>query len=81
MQAPHAEIPQIGIAEPYVDVDEAGKFLGLSSTHVRRLVEKGRIKGYDYGIGKRKFWRFRLSELGLRLSSETSSVPRNQESL
>jgi excisionase family DNA binding protein len=65
--------------EAFVDVVEAGRFLGLSASHVRRLVESGRIRGHNYGVGKRKFWRFRLSELAIPVSSDASSVPRNQE--
>lgn len=65
--------------EAFVDVGEAGRFLGLSPSHVRRLVESGRIPGHNYGVGKRKFWRFKLSELAIPVSSEASSVPRNQE--
>jgi len=71
-----AEVTQF---ESFVDVGEAGKFLGLSSSHVRRLVESGRIPGHNYGAGKRKFWRFKLSELAIPISSDPSSVPRNQE--
>lgn len=65
--------------ESFVDVAEAGRFLGLSASHVRRLVESGRIVGHNYGAGKRKFWRFKLSELTIPVSSDASSVPRNQE--
>lgn len=72
-----AEIAQF---EAFVDVEEAGRFLGLSPSHVRRLVESGRIRGHNYGVGKRKFWRFRLSESSIPVLSEQSSVSRNQES-
>lgn len=71
-----AEITQI---ESFVDVGEAGRFLCLSPSQIRRLVESGRIPGHNYGIGKRKFWRFKLSELAIPVSSEASSVPRNQD--
>jgi hypothetical protein len=65
--------------EAFVDVVEAGRFLGLSASQVRRLVESGRIRGHNYGAGKRNYWRFRLSELVIRVESEASSVPRNQD--
>lgn len=71
-----SEITQL---EAFVDVGEAGKFLGLSASHVRRLVESGRIPGHNYGAGKRKFWRFKLSELSIPVLSDASSVLRNQE--
>ena len=71
---------EIQTFESFVDVDATGRFLGLSASHVRRLVECGRIRGYNYGAGKRKFWRFKLSELAIPVLSEASSVPRNQES-
>ncbi|WP_083808473.1 helix-turn-helix domain-containing protein [Granulicella tundricola] len=51
--------------EPLVDAAEAARFLGVSVTHIRRLAAGGRIVGVDYGVGSRRFWRFRLSELAL----------------
>ena len=67
------------INEPYVDCEAAGKFLGMSAAHVRRLAEKGLVRAYNYGVGKRRFWRFRLSELELQVCLPSSSVSRGQE--
>jgi hypothetical protein len=50
--------------EPFVDPETAGKFLGgFSGSYMRKLAASGAIKAHNYGVGKRKFWRFKLSEL------------------
>ena len=49
--------------EPFVDCRTAGQFLGFTATQVRRLAEAGKVRAYQYGLGRRKYWRFKLSEL------------------
>ena len=65
--------------ERFVDAQEVGKFLGLSAFHIRRLAESGKIPAHNYGAGKRAFWRFRLSEISVPISSKAPSVSRNQD--
>ena len=49
--------------EPFVDAEEAGRFLSLRPRRVVELARKGILPGHPLGIGLRKVWRFRLSEL------------------
>jgi hypothetical protein len=71
-----AEMTQI---EGFVDAAKAGKFLGLSAFHVRRLAQSGRIPAHNYGAGKKAYWRFKLSELNVPISSKAPPVSRNQD--
>ena len=49
--------------EPFVDAQEAGRFLSLRPRRVLELARKGVIPAHPIGEGSRKVWRFRLSEL------------------
>ena len=49
--------------EPFVDAKEAGKFLCLRPRRVLELARRGVIPAYPLGQGKRRVWRFRLSEI------------------
>jgi hypothetical protein len=49
--------------EPFVDAVEAGKFLCLRPRRVLELARQGAFPAYPLGQGKRRVWRFRLSEI------------------
>jgi hypothetical protein len=48
--------------EPFVDVQQAARFLSIRPRHLLELARKGIIPAYPLGLGSRKVWRFRLSE-------------------
>lgn len=54
-------------AEPFVDVLRAAEFLSLRPRRVLELVRAGMLPAYPLGSGKRRRWRFRLSELAAAL--------------
>jgi hypothetical protein len=56
--------------EPFVDAIEAGAFLRLRPRRVLDLARHGTIPAYPVGSGKRRVWRFRLSELASALCSQ-----------
>ncbi len=58
-----AEATALKAPEPFVDADEAGRFLSLRPRRVLELARKGIIPAHPLGDGLRKVWRFRLSEL------------------
>jgi len=65
--------------ERFVDNIKAGAFLGVTPRHVLELARSGQIPAHPLGDGKRKQWRFRLSELASAMtkkkpSSELSSA-------
>jgi hypothetical protein len=49
--------------EPFVAADMAAKFLCLTRRRVLEMARAGEIPAHPIGRGKRKQWRFRLSEL------------------
>jgi excisionase family DNA binding protein len=68
----HHENPR----ERYVTAVEAANFLRLSPRTVQRLAREGRIPAHPLGDGKRKTWRFLLSELDEDLRSRINSACR-----
>jgi hypothetical protein len=53
--------------EKFVDAVEAGRFLSLKPRRVLELARSGELPAYPLGTGKRRVWRFRLSELATAL--------------
>jgi hypothetical protein len=62
--------------EPFVDAVEAGEFLHLRPRRVLELARQGLIPAYPLGQGKRRVWRFRLSELADALRARSVDYPR-----
>jgi len=58
--------------EAFVDADKAATFLSLTRRRVLELARAGCIPAHPIGTGKRKTWRFRLSEI----AEATSTVER-----
>lgn len=63
--------------EPFVDAAGAGEFLKLHPATVQRLAREGTLPGHPVTRGKRKKWRFLLSELTNWLSAESVSASTN----
>lgn len=57
------------ILERFVDADEAGKFLSINRRQILDLARAGKLPGHPIGVGTRRVWRFRLSELAAAISS------------
>jgi len=55
--------------EPFVDAVAAGEFLHLRPRRVLEMARRGEIPAYPLGQGKRRVWRFRLSELASAICS------------
>jgi excisionase family DNA binding protein len=49
--------------EPYVSPEEAAEFLRLDRLRIVRLARAGQIPAHPIGTGRRRQWRFKLSEL------------------
>ena len=49
--------------ESFVDASKGADFLGITRRRVLELARSGAIPGHPIGPGKRRTWRFRLSEL------------------
>lgn len=62
--------------EPYVDAQRASEFLAMTRKMLLQLARKGRIPAHPLGVGSRKTWKFRISELDRWMQSEVTSAQR-----
>ena len=60
-----------GGLEPFVDAEVIGKFLGIEPRRVLELARAGQLPAHPIGRGKRRTWRFRVSEI-----AETMTAPK-----
>lgn len=49
--------------EPYIDADKAAAFLSVQRKTILEWARRGAIPAHPFGTGKRKLWRFKISEL------------------
>jgi excisionase family DNA binding protein len=49
--------------EQYVSPEEAAAFLKINRLKIIRMARSGSVPAHPLGIGKRRQWRFKLSEL------------------
>jgi hypothetical protein len=59
--------------EKYVDAVEASRFLSIKPRRVVELARAGYLPAYPLGTGRRRIWRFRLSELAESITRKKSS--------
>jgi excisionase family DNA binding protein len=59
--------------ERFVDADEAAKFLSLTRRRVLDLARAGQLPAHPLGIGARRVWRFRLSEIAAAITATKNS--------
>ncbi|WP_103935428.1 helix-turn-helix domain-containing protein [Bryocella elongata] len=65
--------PTMSSFEPFVDAAEASQFVRLHPATVQRLAREGALPGHPLGNGRRRRWRFRISELQDWLSSRSNA--------
>jgi Helix-turn-helix domain len=56
--------------EPFVDANKAAAFLLITRRHLLEMARAGELPGHPIGCGRRKTWRFRLSEIADAISTE-----------
>ena len=57
--------------ERFVDAQKAADFLNLRRRRLLELARAGSIPAYPIGDGRRRVWRFRLSEIAAALAART----------
>jgi len=62
------------VPEPYVDAERAASYLSISRKTLLRFARKGKVPARGIGEGKKRMWRFRISELDHWMQSEVTSV-------
>jgi excisionase family DNA binding protein len=60
--------------EPYVSPEEAAGFLKTNRLNVIRMARSGSVPAYPLGAGKRRQWRFKLSELDKYMQRELNTA-------
>ena len=60
--------------ERFVDNIEAANFLNLKPRRITEMARTGQIPAHPLGAGKRKTWRFRLSEIAEHISQPTKKT-------
>jgi Helix-turn-helix domain len=63
--------------EPFVDADRAAQFLVITRRRLLEMARAGEIPGHGLGQGKRKIWRFRLSELAEAVVAKSAAANSN----
>lgn len=63
-----------GVSEPYIDTERAAKHLSISRKTLLRLARRGALPAHGIGQGRKKMWRFRLSELDQWMQTEVTST-------
>jgi len=68
------------VLEPYVSPDEAAEFLKVNRLKMVRMARSGILPAHPLGTGKRRQWRFKLSELDKHMQGgiETNHPPVRQ---
>jgi hypothetical protein len=62
------------VLEPFVDAQRAASFLAMPRKTLLALARQGRLPAHGLsGSGKRKIWKFRLSELDYWMRTEVTS--------
>lgn len=57
--------------EHFVDADEAAAFLSITRRRILDLARAGLLPAHPIGLGARRVWRFRLSELAAALLDQS----------
>lgn len=60
--------------EPYVGPEEAAEFLKTSRLKIIRMARSGSLPAHPLLTGKRRQWRFKLSELDKHMQRDIESV-------
>jgi hypothetical protein len=58
-----AEIQEIRSEESWVDVKEGAAYLGVSEGHLRKMILRGLVPAKPIGLGKKRYWRMKISEI------------------
>ena len=60
--------------EPYVSPEEAAGFLKTNRLKIIRMARSGALPAHPLGTGKRRQWRFKLSELDNHMQSRLNGA-------
>lgn len=61
-------------SEPYIEAGRAAAYLSMSRKTLLKKARAGRLPAHPIGDGRKKMWRFRISELDCWMQTEVTSV-------
>jgi len=70
------EVETYLVKEPFVDAGRAAAFLDMRRKTLLDMARKGKLPGHPVGLGQRRMWKFRISELESWMQSEVNSPQR-----
>jgi hypothetical protein len=70
---------QNGQPERFVDAATAAAFLSITRKYLLKLSRLGLIPAHPFGVGSRKQWRYRISELAEWVLSQSATQPDNKD--
>ena len=70
MNSPLGVVPTI---EPYIEAGRAADYLSMSRKTLLKKARTGRLPAHPIGDGRKKMWRFRISELDHWMQTEVTS--------
>jgi len=73
----HLDYPLIAEIEAFVDAATAAKFLCVKRRRVLQMARSKEIPAHPIGRGRRKQWRFRLSELAQAIRQRVPELAKN----
>jgi hypothetical protein len=65
--------------EHFVAADVAAKFLSITRKYLLKLSRLGLLPAHPLGIGSRRQWRYRISELAGWALAQTATRPDNKD--
>ena len=61
------------VSEPYIEAGRAASYLSISRKTLLSKARSGRLPAHPVGDGRKKMWRFRISELDRWMQTEVTS--------
>jgi excisionase family DNA binding protein len=69
----NSQLGVIPAMEPYIEAGRAADYLSMSRKTLLKKARMGRLPAHPIGDGRKKMWRFRLSELDRWMQAEVTS--------
>jgi excisionase family DNA binding protein len=69
----NSSLGKFPVLEPYIEASQAAAYLSMTRKTLLKKARAGGLPGHPLGEGRRKMWRFRISELDRWMQTEVTS--------
>jgi excisionase family DNA binding protein len=69
----NSQLGVLSAMEPYIEARRAADYLSISRKTLLKKARAGRLPAHPVGDGRKKMWRFRISELDRWMQTEVTS--------